>query len=120
MKVIYIADDGTKFDNEYDCERYEYGLSIKNNNIIFLDINREKLNVSDENLEQCCYMKISDLKDLDIVNRMGDYTGLYAIPNDIGEFYWDDSDTWYLIDDRIEELENELKSLKEAKEKLNG
>lgn len=79
----------------------------------------KKLNVSDKNLDQCYYMKISDLKDLDIVNRIGDYTGLYAIPNEIGEFYWDDSYTWHLIDDRIEELKLELNNLKEVKEKLN-
>jgi hypothetical protein len=23
MRVIYVADDGKEFDNEYDCERYE-------------------------------------------------------------------------------------------------
>lgn len=26
---IFIADDGTEFKNESDCERYEYGLNLK-------------------------------------------------------------------------------------------
>lgn len=43
MRTVYIADDGKEFDNELDCKEYEYGLNIKNNNIIFLDINREKI-----------------------------------------------------------------------------
>jgi hypothetical protein len=27
MKIIYIADDGSLFDNEYDCEAYEWKLN---------------------------------------------------------------------------------------------
>lgn len=27
MKIIYVADDGTQFDNEFDCEDYEWKLN---------------------------------------------------------------------------------------------
>ena len=27
MRIIYIADDGSLFDDEYDCERYEWRLN---------------------------------------------------------------------------------------------
>ena len=27
MRIIYIADDGTEFDNEFDCEHYEWKLN---------------------------------------------------------------------------------------------
>ena len=30
MKVLYIADDGKEFDNEFDCERYEWMLNHSN------------------------------------------------------------------------------------------
>ena len=30
MKVLYIADDGKEFDNEYDCEDYEWLLNHSN------------------------------------------------------------------------------------------
>lgn len=42
MKRIYVADDGTQFDEEYKCEEYERSLLIKNllaldSKIIILD-----------------------------------------------------------------------------------
>lgn len=30
MKIIYIADDGKQFDNEWDCEDYEWKLNHPN------------------------------------------------------------------------------------------
>ena len=30
MKIIYIADDGTQFDNEFKCEDYEWKLKHTN------------------------------------------------------------------------------------------
>lgn len=29
MKTVYMADDGTQFDNKYDCEDYEFGMKMK-------------------------------------------------------------------------------------------
>ena len=45
MKVIYIADDGKEFDNEYDCESYEWKLNHTHlNEICFYDKDGNKLN----------------------------------------------------------------------------
>ena len=30
MRIVYIADDGTQFDNEYECEHYEWSLNHQN------------------------------------------------------------------------------------------
>ena len=78
MKIIYIADDGKEFDNEFDCEDYEWKLNhpyLKdicfydkdNNNLvdIFTDDaygKTERVVVSSENA----------LKDL---QEFADYTG---------------------------------------------
>ena len=44
MKVIYIADDGKEFDNEYDCESYEWELNHAHlNEICFYDKDGNKL-----------------------------------------------------------------------------
>ena len=120
MRVVYIAEDGTKFDNKIECKTYEQKCNMKNCGIVMLDTNGENLEVNDGNYERCIYIKITNDKDLEIIKQMSYNVGSYSDPEEFGEFYWDDSGEWCLIDDRIEELENELKSLKEAKEKLNG
>lgn len=119
MKIVYIADDGTEFDNELECNEYEHKCNMKNCGIVMLDVNGEKLEVTDENYEKCMYIKITNNKDLEIISQMSYNIGSYSKPEEFGEFYWDDSDEWYLIDDKIEELENELEELKKVKEKLN-
>lgn len=116
MRTVYIADDGTKFDNELDCENYEYELNVKNNTIIMFDEEGEVLDSSNYmNIENCYYIKIKTNNDLEILQKIYEYTG-FIVPNEIGEFYYDDSDRfdnlWHSIGDRIEEL-NKLKNIKE-------
>ena len=44
MKVIYIADDGTQFYDEYDCRDYEWKLNHPHlNDIIFYDKDNNEL-----------------------------------------------------------------------------
>lgn len=38
MRIVYIADDGTQFDDKFECEDYEWGLQHTNlNRIRFMD-----------------------------------------------------------------------------------
>ena len=37
MRTVYIADDGTQFDNKYECETYEFNLTISDHNLKFYD-----------------------------------------------------------------------------------
>lgn len=116
MRTVYIADDGTEFDNELDCESYEYELNVKNNTIIMFNEEGELLDSSNYmNIENCYYIKIKTNNDLEILQKIYEYTG-FIVPNEIGEFYYDDSDRfdnlWHSIDDRIKEL-NKLKNIKE-------
>lgn len=121
MRTVYIADDGTEFDDDFECEKYEYKCDFKNNNIIILDREGEILDSSDDiNFNFCHYIKVKSFKDLDILQKIYEYNE-FNVPNDIGEFYYDDeSDYWYLIDDKIEELNDELNKLKNIKYKLNN
>ena len=121
MRMVYIADDGTEFDNEIECNEYEHECNMKNSEIIMLNSNGKKLEITDENYERCSYIKITNDKDLNIIKQMGYNIGLYENPEEIGEFYWNYEDEyWIKIDDRIEELESDLEELKIIKEKLNG
>lgn len=120
MKVVYIADDGTEFNNEIECKSYEYESNIKNNTIIMLNKEGDKLDSSnDMNIEHCYYIKVKTNKDLEILQKIYDYTG-FTVPYEIGEFYYGENDSWYLIDNRIKELKDELNKFKNIKEKLNG
>lgn len=45
MKIVYIADDDTTFDNEFDCKDHEWRLNHPNlQNVCFYNENNEKLN----------------------------------------------------------------------------
>ena len=45
MKIVYIADDGTEFNNEYDCRDYEWMLERKEvfDLIEFYDVDGNKI-----------------------------------------------------------------------------
>lgn len=120
MRVIYIADDGTKFDNEIECETYEQNEKLKDNTIIMLDGYNNILDNNIENFEKCLSIRIKNRRDLDIVYYMGDYTGC-SYPYDTGDFCYNISnDEWESLDEKIEESERNLEKLKKVKEKLNG
>ena len=44
MKIVYIADDGKEFDDEYDCEHYEWQLNHTHlNDVHFYDKDSNEL-----------------------------------------------------------------------------
>ena len=51
MKIIYIADDGKHFDNEYDCKLYEDSLKYSELiNIDFYDINNNLYHIQKDDI----------------------------------------------------------------------
>lgn len=108
MRTIYIAYDGAQFDNEHECEIYEFKQGIKDNKLIMLDENKNVMESNESNLEKCCYIKISNKKDLEILHNMCDYNGC-CCPYDIGEFYYDfEYDDWADLNMEIKNLEKNL------------
>lgn len=64
MKIIYLADDGTEFDDEFECEHYEWIL----NHPHLKDV--------------CCYDKDgNELKDI-MVEYTYDYSEKIVVPTD--------------------------------------
>ena len=95
MKVIYIADDGKEFDNEYDCESYEWKLNHAHlDEICFYDKNGNKLDdvYSEDtynNSERIVVPNETAMKEL---QELAHYTG-YCCYYDIiecGEWHFDD------------------------------
>ena len=95
MRVVYVADDGTCFDDEFECENYEWKISHPNlKDVRFFDENGIELEdpFSEETYNNSSVIMVlndeavKDLKDLTL------FTGYYSYANinDVGEWFFDD------------------------------
>ncbi len=90
MKILYIADDGTQFENEHECTDYEWRLAHPHlNEIKFLNAAGEPI-LSDP-LEEITYdntetVIIPNEEALQTLQDLADYTGFceYYDINSIG------------------------------------
>lgn len=105
---MYIANDGTQFEDGYECKEYEFNLLKKGADFVMFN---QKAEMTDE-LEDCFFINIKNQQALDYLTNYGGYEG-YAVPTDIGSFYYSEDDNrWYNLKDKIDELEKELTFLK--------
>lgn len=93
MRVVYIADDGKEFDDQYDCEDYEWKLNHPSLNDIRLydEKGNELKNIFSQNTYEIV-MKIivpSEIAAKDLC-ELGHYTGYcsYKDINEPGEWVW--------------------------------
>ena len=58
VETIYIADDGTKFDDENSCLQYERKTALDKikNSIFLFDDNGNELPLDDKGFEQCYFV----------------------------------------------------------------
>ena len=100
MEVIYKAFDGTCFDNEYDCEDYEWQKQHEEafKDLIFYDkdeniISTSKL--SEETYSKVMHIEIKSQEALQALHDISDYTGFlnYDDPEDVGDWVWYDDGT---------------------------
>ena len=96
MRTIYIADDGTQFDDEYEYEDYEFALKHpKINDIIFLDKDQDELNdpYSVRDYNETNTIIVPDQEAADQLIELGTYTcfSLYEYITSAG--------TWEFKDD---------------------
>ena len=80
MRVLYIADDGTEFDNEWDCGDYEWRQNHKAlNSIIFLDENNNVLNdpMSDETYNNAETIVVPTDEAAKELRELGEYCGWF-------------------------------------------
>ena len=95
MRIVYIADDGKEFDDEFDCIDYEWKLNHPSLNDVHLyDKDSNELDDMFSENTYGAVMKIiipseSAVRDL---QKLGDYTGYccYEWIDEPGEWIWDD------------------------------
>ena len=69
-KEIYIAEDGTEFDDQDDCEAYEYRLVGKR-------LKMYKYSFSPcQSIEDCCYVKLDTETDVQAFIDLCKYDGI--------------------------------------------
>ena len=95
MKIIYEAFDGTQFDNEFDCEDYEWKLNHKESlkDLIFYD--KDEKVMTDSKLSEDVYSKVMKIEVLSnygvqALKDIADYTGFccYDVINSTGVWTW--------------------------------
>lgn len=100
MKIIYIADDGTQFDNRIDCEEYEQRSFEEEINIKIFDYQNYLIPSSQIAIDYDYVYKIIifDMKDLEDIKRIQQYYGFYPDVNSIGTWiYNEDNQCWIKI-----------------------
>lgn len=78
MKIMYIADDGTTFEDEIDCENYEFMLNHHNwHNIELYDENGIRLYnyLSQDVYEKTEVVIVPDKESLRELHEIARYTG---------------------------------------------
>jgi hypothetical protein len=119
MKTVYYAEDGKRFDDEYECKEYENNLTIKNLGLVILDEDFNKLTFDE--FDSCKYIKISDKADpqktWDYIHKQWGWDAL----TESGCFFMDfDKDEYVNIDTAIKYLQEQIEILEKAKRMLNS
>lgn len=98
MKIVYIADDGKKFDSEFECEDYEWLLNHPHlKDIKCYDKNDNELNsIMEEGTYNYCHKIIVPTDEaVKELNDLADYTGYcyYSYINTSGTWIFEECGT---------------------------
>lgn len=129
MKVVYFADDGTQFEDEYDCEEYERKCAYERAAIVGLDEKGQEISYSDEDFCIDVFtLNLTNEEDVNLfINRCRDegYSFYAKGINGPGIYFrnineYKDLPEWELIDSIIsvcQEKMNKMKKYKKAVQK---
>lgn len=96
MTVVtkYIADDGTEFDDEWDCRDYEFRQAFKFSGIEIYGKHNKRLNdpLSDETYSNSQKIIIHSQDALDILSKIVEYTGFIEWDDIIEPGIWKHKD----------------------------
>lgn len=94
MEIIYKAFDGTYFDNESDCQEYEWKQEHRDGfrNLILYDKDENILEdiMSEETYIKTMHIEILSQEALQALQDLAEYTGFcaYDTVDEIGDWYW--------------------------------
>jgi hypothetical protein len=121
MKHIFIADDGTEFDNEKECLEYETTYGEMMQSFILLDKSFKKIDVTSPfYVDDVAYLWILDGNNAESVcSYLDEQYGLADGIHGYGMYIMrKDELVWDSIDELITYHEDELTRLNEAKEHI--
>lgn len=77
MRAIYIADDGTTFDDEWDCKDYEFRQSLDLDDIELYDENGNRFDdiLSEDAYNNCTRVIVKTDKAVSDLYKIAEYTG---------------------------------------------
>lgn len=78
MRIIYIADDGTQFDDEFDCEAYEFRQNLPVDCLKFYDEQGNEMPhelFEDETYNFSQKIVVPDKASLECLHKVADYCG---------------------------------------------
>ena len=101
-KEVYIADDGTEFEDDDECEAYEMDCLAKTIKFYSHDLD-------ESDLDQCTYMKCMTQTAFDNVLKLCDYQGLTTegLCGPGIYMYQGISDKWVNLNDLITAIQDE-------------
>ena len=128
--IIYRADDGTDFDDEWDCKHYEWQQSCESAKYTLLDCHFQILPTKDINSYRDVYFifiptqtsafELSDNWDTDMISMDCPSFLPWRIDQtiELGLWAWDeDLEKWYHLGKKVDEL-NQLAT--KAMDAING
>lgn len=92
MKIVYVSDDGLSFDDQFDCEKHEFDLSMKAVQIKVFDKRRHRLTdiASDDTYNNSYRVIIANDKDLEDMKHIQNWTGYYCDIDSIGTWIYNE------------------------------
>lgn len=118
IPAIYVATDGTQFDDEDECLDYEYKTALDAATFVMLDVLFKRT----EFPESCEYLETHSLDELKLFNKLSDERGCIPVSSEYYDaaakgtvhFYWDEVRNDYgCFEDDIEKSLNIINKFKE-------
>ena len=121
---FWLADDGTKFDDAWDCEQYEMQIALKEceGDFVLYDYYKTLIPIKEATPEKVCYILIKTHRGANCVknwfesNDCNSPFGYCEIGNEIGLWFYGETEDyncegfdWYKVETEIERLQ-QLKS----------
>lgn len=111
MKTVYIANDGTEFNNREDCQAHEY-YTVKINTKAKMF---NQYGAVAESASDTIYVILPDAEAFDDFQWLCRQEGVYY-PDDIGEWHWNEKETKFVpLKDYKDELKYELSVIEQVR-----
>lgn len=96
MRTVFIADDGTEFDDEWDCKDYEFRKSLDFEGIEMYDKYGTRYDpYSERGYNKVVKIIVKTEEAVTVLNKIAKYTGfvLYEDVNSIGTWIFKEHDS---------------------------